>query len=112
MITQFKIFEKYDIILELHKGDFVLIKVEPNHIFILSGMEEKYFIDFVNNTIGEIIYVNKVHWNIKVKYNDIPSTIKSAFNDDTYIFSPNRVYEFGRTREELLMKLNARKYNL
>lgn len=113
-------------------GDYVLIETDSSN---------KKIVDFINNTIGKIIHIddNKIDiWgnisigDILVKYDNVPFNRGSAninwfieLNpniEDTCVrhygiqygrhFHPNRIVEFGKTREELEIKLQAKKYNL
>ena len=110
-------------------GDFVLINIPYDY----SGNHK--YTEFINNNIGKLIKTWSVEANrvgekgdenglahyIEIKYNNIPSHIKYMFNhtDDEkkehncmMRTNDNYLVSFGKTIEELKMRLSANKYNL
>jgi hypothetical protein len=102
-----------DLKFEIQVGDYVQIKT---HSSILNVKE------FINNNIGIVSNINHTNDDIVVGYYDIPKVIEKFFNKTYYknnsifpftrSFDLNRVVEFGKTKEELEMKILAKKYNL
>lgn len=116
MITKFKIFENNS---KLEVGDYVLMSTNaPNEIIK----------EYINNTIGQIekvfpdkrdIWNNVSVGNIVVKYKNVPNGYEEWFKREyskkgTFLrqFHPNKVVAFGKTPEEVELKLNTDKYNL
>jgi len=104
-IKKFETIDYYDI----DEGDYVLIKTESS----LSNVRE-----FINNNIGRVAYMNYNYNVITVGYNDVPKNVEGFFSKIypeypyTRQFQFNRVKEFGKTIEELELKMQANKYNL
>ena len=96
-------------------GDCVLINIDT---IIIKGKIR----DFVNNTIGEIIDIrlkiedefdNESLGDLRVKYSNVPKDIQSwFFNGNIRTFNINQMIEFGKTKEELELKIMSKKYNL
>lgn len=116
MITKFKIFESNFEDVEI--GDYVLIKTVMTNILDENIKKSK---EFVETHIGQCIIVNheSISPEIIVLYKDIPKEIHSYFhmnklekNTGTRIFSINRIVAYGKTPEEVEIKMNAQKYNL
>lgn len=123
MIKSFKIFEKLKEIPEV--DDYAIMQ-------ILTG--DFKLDNYVNNTIGQICDVQLSYpdpeitaitnvelyeeiQRIGVIYNNVPVKIrwwfsKMAHNKYKRLYTPNKLVEFAKTKEELEMKLNANKYNL
>jgi len=102
MITQFKIFEVLQS--ELEVGDYVLMRSSVHSI-----------VEFINNTIGKIIGFDYDKYNnIKVTYDNIPEDLRTYWfnNTNDRDFNINQVVEFSKNKEELELKLAAKKYNL
>ena len=113
MITQFKIFENLKS--ELKVGDYVLMR---------SNASAKELLEFINNNIGQVIKINNFEdLRIRVRYNNIPDNVIPWFGfaerqfppsirTAARIFDINQIVEFAKTKEELELKLAAKKYNL
>jgi phenylalanyl-tRNA synthetase beta subunit len=101
-------------------GDYVLINLKL-HFY----EHKREVMNFINNTIGQIInvyhYNNHDVWDdeIRVKYDDVPDTIKSYFSNkydspDYYSrqVSNKKIVEIGKTLEEVQFKISQNKFNL
>ena len=72
---------------------------------------------FLNDNLGIIDKKYKPNYGekyrIEVKYDNIPEDLKNSFRrNGTIDFREDMIYEFGKTPEEVYMKVNAKKYNL
>jgi hypothetical protein len=89
-------------------GDYVLISMKGSY-------NNDNSIDFfINNNIGQII---KFDENMRlVKYSNVPGNIKmkNKFNKDGSIWIGNafKTVAFGKTKEELELKMDMKKYNI
>jgi len=120
MITKFKIFE--DLQPKIEAGNYVLM----NSVSMYDSVRK-----FINNNIGQIIELGPD--SIRVKYDNMPKNIMNihlrAIGQPTWnrepngdfssvristikIFDIDQVVEFAKTKEELELKLAAKKYNL
>lgn len=109
MIKSFKIFEKVNI---PEVGDYAIMQIQTTD----RGID-----NFVCNTIGKI---SDIQWStdgivqrIGVIYTDVPNKLQwwfSRMGPNRYKrnYTPNRLSQFAKTKEELEMILNANKYNL
>lgn len=99
---------------DIQVGDYVLLNYTDNFLVSAYNSEqEKKYKEFLNNTIGVVVNVNKVHNNIKVKYHDISFFIRHMFaNDGTTMFNPNFVKYVGKTPEDIKIQVEAEKYNI
>lgn len=84
---------------EINIGEFVQIKT--NNKFY-GFFEPEKIKELVNTSIGKIID-KKNYREIVVKYENLRSIL---------IFDINEITEIGKTKEELELKLNMKKYNL
>lgn len=100
-------------------GDYVLIKTRGYSIIddIITKSKE-----YVDTHIGKIVDI-KIYSDdedddssVLVEYENVPTEIKSYFNNNrnksTRKFSINRIVATGKTKEEVLMKVQQNKYNL
>jgi hypothetical protein len=107
-------------------GDYVLVKIDVSKSFM---KKKEKLMDFVNNTIGQIISVqpdstdmwgNIKEGDVKVKYIDVPENIEDWFemipNKKYYIglrnFTKDQVVAFGKTEEEVKQKVQSNKFNI
>lgn len=110
-----KILKFYEnIIDDIKVGDYVLIKINISKYTQKQIDTEK----FINSTIGKIYDIDNRHVNtdIYVLYEDVPESIKSYFNtkNDLYTrsFDIRRIVEYGKTIEELKLKIQTKKFNI
>jgi len=101
-----KLFEEYKRIKgeTPKKGDYVKINFHSHN--------QPSFDDYINNSIGKIYDIDFKNYEIRVEYEKIPNNIKGFFYDNTSDFDISCVAEYGKTIEELELKLTANKYNL
>ena len=114
-----KLFEQQDS--EPKVGDYVLIHTN------MSKSEYRWILisNFINNTIGQIVsiipdttssYGGIIVGHIEVKYTNIPKGTETWFislnNTYTRCFNKGQIVAFGKTPEEVEIKLNAKKYNV
>ena len=98
-------------------GDYILVKFNSN----VTGAS----IEFIEKTIAKVTETDG-KW-FRFAYKDVPENIKTYFADigsyhkDYYGYRyryyrgleyPDYVEEFGKTEEELKLKLDAKRYNL
>ncbi len=73
-------------------------------------------VDFITNNYGIFLnsYVDKlsVKPKIRVRYENIPGDIDLFFHDGTRTFDIDLLIAYGKTIEELEMKLKTKKFNL
>jgi hypothetical protein len=113
MITKFKIFEDNT---QMKVGDYVLIHTTST----IPGVKE-----FINNNIGVLEKIEEDKndmWghvrrgNITIRYDDVPDEIIGWFtiNGDAFYrqFDKDQVVTFGKTPEEVEIKISSDKYNL
>jgi hypothetical protein len=99
-------------------GDYIQIKI--------NSMNDDWR-EYVNNTIGEVYGIigknadgfDDDHDMVAVKYDNPPEYVKrwmtfNFYGNDEYTrdFSVERIVAYGKTLEELNMKLRANKFNL
>jgi hypothetical protein len=98
-----KIFEEYNNKPEV--GDYVLINYKIKY--------DKDFESFINNNIGKLFEVDFKFNEIEVEYENVPENIKKIwFYNNTVVFNISDIVEYGKTIEELELKLAINKYNL
>jgi hypothetical protein len=98
-----KIFEEYNNKPEV--GDYVLINYKIKY--------DKDFESFINNNIGKLFEVDFKFNEIEVEYENVPENIKKIwFYNNTVVFNISDIVEYGKTIEELELKLASKKYNL
>jgi len=108
-----KIFKFYENIEdELTVGDYILMKIDIHNSMLKY---DKIIEHFINNTIGEVFRFN-IDKGVIVSYENVPNDIKSYFSNknDLYFrnFDIDRIVEYGKTIEELKMKLETKKFNI
>jgi hypothetical protein len=118
MITNFKIFENENKDVP-QVGDYVIMNVNINNVFLPSSSieEKKKFVEFINNTIGEISGINYEHKSIIVKYHNVSFWIEHLFIKSRQIFFDfDQILDFDKSVEKLKNKteyyFNSKKYNL
>jgi len=88
------------------RGDYVLMNS--------YGISEVEY--FVTHNYGVYLnaYIDKLTKDpkIRVRYENIPGNIALFFHDDTITFDMELLVAYGKTIEELEMKLKANKFNL
>lgn len=99
------------------EGDKILMHTYENP-------KNKEYVNFINNNIGEVLFVtdNPNHRKIFVKYDDIPKDILEQFSYDlgeyynsfdfTFSISKHKYFTYGKTLDELQMKLDKNKFNI
>ena len=98
-----KIFEDYNNKPEV--GDYVLINYKVKY--------DKDFESFINNNIGLLSVVDFKNNEIEVEYENVPEKIKKIwFYNNNVVFNISDIVEYGKTIEELEIKLKINKYNL
>lgn len=107
-------------------GDYVLAKIDVSNSSLVYKDE---LMKFVNNTIGQISKIRINMGDIVVVYDNVPNKIKSWFNFTGYdndndsngnkynvlysrSFDFDRIVMFGKTIEEVELKMISNKYNL
>ena len=107
-----KYIKKYEAISnnEVEIGDYVIIASLDDDLDVASYNQRKEFNYFIEHNIGKI--VDEYKYYIKVKYYNIPFNIKKFFDNNTFNFSSSRIIYYGKTKEDIEMKINAKKYNI
>jgi len=109
-IKTFELF--YDINNYPKVGDYVLINVD---------FDNRKLTNFINSTIGKVSTIELYsdmeikypeHDEIEVEYEYIPSHIRIWFFNKKRKFKIRRIVEFGKTPEELELKIASKNYNL
>ena len=93
-------------------GDYVQMKFDrPVHL-----SREHDFKKFIEDNIGIITYFTKDYFGnslVDVEYGFIPKDLTGyVYYGDEIRFNTSEIFEFADTKEELELKLQARKYNL
>lgn len=111
-IKTFELF--YDINNYPKIGDYVLINVDY--------FNNKVFNEFINNTIGVVFDIqiysdmgirDTEHDEVIVIYDEnIPDDMDLFFFNKKRAFKMHRIVEFGKTPEELELKIASKNYNL
>lgn len=103
-------FNENNIIDNIEIDDYVIM-YRPYHPG-LSKNQKTIFDNFLENNIGIITNINKVHGYITVKYYNIPYTIRFIFTKSQYLFKPEAIKYYDKDIEILKTKIAADKYNL
>ena len=98
-------------------GDYVLIKTRKSYNILDKIIKSK---EFVDSNIGVCLGISgRADPQIRVKYDNIPFYIQSYFNmfDEendigSRTFDIDQVVVYGKTIEELELKIQMIKYNL
>ena len=106
-------------------GDYVLVKIDVSNSSLSYKNE---LMDYINNTIGQICKIRNQLGDIVIVYDNIPNEIKSWFkysyeynyNSENFVgygsytraIDKNKIVAFGKTIEEVELKISAKKYNL
>ena len=97
---------------ELEVGDYILLHLDIRTSY--SG-DDMIYKNFINTTIGKICRLHKYN-GINILYEKVPDIIRSYFvnNGDSYErnFNFNSIFEYGKTIEELKLKIEAKKFNI
>jgi len=121
MITKFKLFESER---KPEVGDFVLLKLpeakkDMQFPWLFDFVYNK--VNFINNNIGKIVYVGKTR--INVEYDNIPKELTTEENPYFNLYFPqnknkgwkdfsiNYINEYGKTKEEIKMRIIAKEQN-
>jgi len=118
-----KYIKRFENLEEPEIGDYVLLQVNRNF--------SNDYKNFINNNIGEIVSIDKNtytkarHFEIRYYIDTFEefSKMKDSFryisfdveNEEYYfsnLFNPDYVVEFGKTKEEVELKIATKKYNL
>jgi len=93
-------------------GDYVYIEAAYSNddLFVMLG-------DFLRSSYGVIKKIYQAnyteHYYVDVEYTNIPRNLLSYFDrDHRRDFRVDRITAYGKTPEEIEMKLNVNKYNL
>ena len=112
-----KTFEK--IRKKIKVGDYVVMKS--------IGLKNEYqgiyyngFLNFIDNTIGKVVYKNVGDDFLTIEYDNIPDSLKGAFQKNKYAgkikyytyFKIRDVIEYSENKDNLKFILTANKYNL
>jgi len=94
-------------------GDYALMKIAVYNSFVTS---DKIYYKYINTTIGKICNIRKYN-GINISYENVPYEIKGYFcnnSDGLYErnFSNDELFEYGKTIEELQLKLQTKKFNI
>ena len=117
MITHFKLFESENKFPEFL--DYVSCDIS-------DYTANRYLIEFISSNIGQISKIqesktyNKNQMLYYVRYQNIPENIYTYFDkkgrtfdtEGNRLFILSNIKEFGKTKEEVEMKISAKKYNL
>ena len=95
-------------------GDYVII--EPSSLFVhgstFSDLTTK---EFISNNIGQITHIQNPEQCrpiISVRYFNIPSHLIKFFHTYCRDYRKDEIVEISKNKEELELKLQAKKYNL
>lgn len=103
-------------------GDYVAIN--PSKNLPVNNIYINIIKDFLKNNIGQIINIkkekvmfppgklNKINYMLAVKYENVPEDVSGFFKNNIKVFNLSSVAAFGKTKEEVEIKLSANKYNL
>ena len=99
---------------ELEVGDYAML---DSTYLSLPSYESKnrqiIYKEFLRDNIGEVMNINRVHDNVKIRFHNIPYTIKDFFDDSgSYLYHPSRIKYFGKTIDDIKLKYEADKFNL
>ena len=114
-----KKFENVEEESDIEIGDYVLVNIES-----VRNTTPEYF-TFMNNNVGIFLKEEVNNWNdFLIGYENIPpENIRSNFLEKDYTRKYKKVYyakcivssnviEFSKSKEELQLKLNVKKYNI
>jgi len=101
-----KTYEDYNNMNDVHIGDYVIVYKNTKY----GGGKLVDVINFANNNVGHVVDEYKYLWLIK--YESIPSGIKSYFVDDILKIPKQYIKHFSKNKEELEMIVNSKNYNL
>lgn len=97
---------------DMKVGDYALMKIVDRNSFIPS---DNVFYKYINTTIGKICNIRKYN-GINILYENVPDDIKGYFGNSDGLYERNfkfsEIVEYGRTIEELKMKLETNKFNI
>jgi hypothetical protein len=107
-----KYLKRFESVVFPEVGDYV--------IFNTNYTNDEHFIrlsNFLNNNLGIIDKIYIPNYDEKycadVKYDNIPEDLKISFRKDGTIDTRlNKIYAYGKTPEDVKMKVKAKKYNL
>ena len=118
MITNFKLFENNEN--KIDTGYYVLINYNPSYH---DQTSKKKFDDYFSKNIGNVMIVmldtsmrnNNYHYT--VQFHNIPDEIMHIFQyDETNGYHinvwENNILYYGKTLNEIKMKLSAKKFNI
>ena len=103
-----KYLKKFETITESKKmqvGDYILIR---------STRNPEDLNNFINNNIGQIKKIESK--SIRVMYDDIPEKFYKNFHTkdegDGRLFGKDQIVEFAKTKENLELKIQMKKFNI
>lgn len=97
---------------EIEVGDYVIIGKKD---YLNNAEDYEEFLNFLNNNYGIVTNIIYRSNRIVVKYNNIPDNIKKRWfssNNNMRFFDIDRVIAYGKTKEELDLKLSSEKYKI
>ena len=111
-----KTFESYDWknLKELEIGDYIML--DPTDLSLPSyesKNRQSAYEEFIQNNIGEVVNIDKVHDVVKIMFHNIPYTIEDLFDEYGIYFYPlSNIKYIGKTIEDIKLKYEADKFNL
>jgi len=114
-----KIYEEYKYS-DIKIGNYVVLNIKKNDIWNGSSDAKKNkIVEFTNNTIGEIVDINKGYYEleIEVKYTNIPFDIKFYFDkDNSIIVGTKEILDLSEEKQDLIdrykLRQNVNKFNI
>lgn len=98
---------------ELHIGDYILMNITSSDI---------YFQHFINNNLGKLVRIDPIcdvfgteyDKEVIVRYKKIPQRLRIYFYNEgnTKRFLISDVVSFGKTPEDVELRIASNKYNL
>jgi hypothetical protein len=100
-------------------GDYVLVQIDLNMVAVKDKVN-----NFTNSNIGKIVHISKVDYGRKNMHNlylvqceNVPLLLKRDFITrfdfkNCLPIHENEILSFGKTPEDVQMKLKANKYNI
>jgi hypothetical protein len=104
---------------EITIGDYVSLKIRFREN---TPYSDTYI--FMNNNIGRLLKIDDNNWDdFLIGYDNVPDNIKNNFHEKDYTrkhkkiyytkwINSDRVEEYAKSKEELQLKIDTKKYNL
>lgn len=108
MITKFKIFETSKSLFGISENDYIKIK--------RSDEFSESYNDFLETHIGKITNISINNFDVNDSYIYVKFEINKnsiySYNDFIHSFKISAIEFYAKTKNELLLKINSKKYNI